>query len=215
MIDGQLEPNQVLSPQILSAMGTTAREAFVPAAYTQAAYLDEPIPIAEQRYMLPPLLIGQMLEAADIRPASKVLVMHDGTGYVAALLAQMGCSAFLLEETQELANRARLTLSQHGFGKVEVHAGALDMALAASKPYDHIIVLGAAQRLPECWTKQLADGGRLTYIAARAEVPTSDFVRGNIVTLSKAGETISQSQFEDVCAPVIASLIHKGGFQFD
>lgn len=215
MIDGQLEPNQVLSPLILSAMGTTPREAFVPPAYAQAAYIDEPIPLIKGRYLLPPLLIGQLLKAADIQTGSKALVLNDGSGYCAALLSQMGCTTFLLEESQELANRARLSLSHNGFGKVEVHAGALDMALGATKPYHHIIVLGALQHVPECWLAQLEDGGNLTYIAARSDVPASDMVRGRITTLTKCVSETNESLHEDVCAPAITSLMPKGGFHFD
>lgn len=216
MIDGQLEPNRVLSPLIVSAMGVVGREAFVPESYRQSAYLDEMIPLGNHRYMLSPLLIGQMLQALDPKSGEKILVMGDGTGYCPALLAQMGCKTYMLEESQELSNRARLTLNQLGVSSVEVHTGPLEMGLNAAKPFDKIIIKGAVDRTYQCWQDQLTEGGTLCYVTVRSQLPMADMARGSIVTLTRGvdGQMI-ESVHDDVSCPVIASLTQKGGFCFD
>lgn len=215
MIDGQLEPNQVLDPRIIAAMGCVPREAFVPAAYAQSAYLDDQIPLGNHAYLLSPLLLGKLLQAASPLQGESVLVLGDSSGYCAALLAAMGCNATLLIESQELASHARLTLNQAGFASVGVHSGALEMGWSAGKPYHKMIVCGAIGRISTFWSEQLSEGGSLTYIAATTALPSSDEMRGAMTVATWAnGQWVSRTS-DDVACPILPSLMPKGGFHFD
>jgi protein-L-isoaspartate(D-aspartate) O-methyltransferase len=214
MIDGQLEPNRVLAPAVISAMGVVKREAFVPEAYANAAYLDEPIPLTEERYLLAPMLLGQMLQALNPKSGENILVMNAGTGYSAAVLAQLGCTVMVLEESQELANKARLILSQQGMNGIEVHAGPLEMGLSASAPYSKILVEGATEHVPAPLKTQLAEGGVLAYVALRDALPEGATARGDITTIQgREGQFITRTH-DDVACPAIESLSRKEGFQF-
>lgn len=214
MIDGQLEPNRVLAPAIIAAMGVVKREAFVPEAYANAAYLDEPIPLAKNRYLLSPMLLGQMLQALAPKTGEKILVMNAGTGYSAAVLAQLGCTVMMLEESQELANKARLILNQQNITNIEVHAGPLEMGLSAFGPYDKILVEGVAEQVPAPWQKQLAEDGLLAYVTLRDALPEGATARGYITTVQRSGSQFIPHTHDDVACPIIDSLSRKKGFQF-
>lgn len=154
MIDSQLRPQGVTDPAVLEAMGSVAREQFVPASIRPLAYGDRSLALGGGRFLPAPAVLGQLLSEMAPRPGERALVVGAGTGYSVAVLAAIGCDAVALESSAELAARAR----ELGFQVVE---GPLPAGHEAGAPYDLILIDGAVEYIPEAIIAQLADGGRL------------------------------------------------------
>ena len=154
MIDNQLRPVGVTDSAVLEAMGSIARERFVPDDNRPLAYADRSPAIGGGRFLPAPAVLGQLLTQMAPRPGERALVVGAGTGYSAAVLAAIGCDVVALESSAELAAAA-------GELGVDVVQGPLEAGHAAGAPYDLILIDGAVEHIPEAIIAQLADGGRL------------------------------------------------------
>jgi protein-L-isoaspartate(D-aspartate) O-methyltransferase len=159
MIDSQLRTSGVTTPWIIAAMGSVARERFVPVDRMATAYMDRSIPLGEGRALNPPLATGLLLGEANISLEDIVLLVGGATGYVAALIAGRAASLTVLEESPSLAALARVNLG--GLGHVTIVEGPLAEGVQQSAPYSLIIIDGAISVLPDAIVAQLADGGRI------------------------------------------------------
>jgi protein-L-isoaspartate(D-aspartate) O-methyltransferase len=162
MVDGQVRTYDVTDAAVLSAMLAVPRERFVPAEFASVAYIDTDIAVSRTRRLLKPMVLAKLLQAAAIRPETRVLDVGGATGYAAAVLARMGAQVILLEDDAALAGQARRALAD--LGEVTVVEGPLFAGWAANAPYDVILLGGAAEVIPPDLFKQLADGGRLVGI---------------------------------------------------
>lgn len=214
MIDGQLEPGRVLDPAIVAAMGVVRRELFVPDAYRDCAYIDEAIPLGHERFMLPPLVLGHLLQALKPKPGQKVLVAGAATGYGAAVLYHMGCEVYALEESQELANRARQILAGQGLSAIQVHTSALQAGLPAAAPYARILIEGGTMRRPDALAQQLESGGRLSYVAIREKLPVRHSGYGFVTVLAQSEHGLIETAGEGMAAPILPGMEEKEGFTF-
>ena len=149
MVDSQLRPEGVTDRGVLAAMGSVAREEFVPAEARALAYFDRPLKIARGRAMMPPAALGKLLSELAPRAGEKALVLGSGTGYSAALLRSIGLEVVALESDQDLAGAATGTT-----------VGDVARGWAEGAPYDLILLDGAAEELPASLGKQLREGGR-------------------------------------------------------
>ena len=154
MVDSQLRPEAVTDRGVLAAMGSVARERFVPQSARAMAYFDRPLRIAEGRSMMPPTAIGRLLSEAGPQAGEKALVVGSGTGYSAALLKAIGLEVIALESDESLAAGAR----EAG---VDAIVGDLTKGAAKSAPFDLILLDGAVEEVPTEIIKQLAPNGRL------------------------------------------------------
>jgi len=133
----------IRSPEVLRAMEAVPREAFVSAEYASQAYADHPLPIASGQTISQPLMVAAMTELLRVRPGHKVLEIGTGSGYQAAVLAELGqVEVYTVEIIAELADTAIDRWPEHA-------------------PYDGIVVTAAAERTPPPLAEQLAEGGRL------------------------------------------------------
>lgn len=212
MIDGQLEPNQVLDPRIVAALGITPRERFVPETLSASAYVDDNIPLSNGRYLMQPVALGRLLQAAQIAEGEKVLVVAGNTGYSAAVLAHMSCQVSMVEEQRELADRGRRVLSELGVRHVDVQTAAHHSGYPAHAPYQVILVDGAVEVLPEALTDQLADGGRLITLRAVSGQVMGALARAIII--EKSGDKLNERVLFDAAVPVIPSFKQSAGFTF-
>jgi protein-L-isoaspartate(D-aspartate) O-methyltransferase len=169
MVDNQLRTVDVTDLDLLDAFGAVPRERFVPAEAAALAYTDKNVQVASNpaRYVAAVGGIGKLIQAAEIQPSDKVLVVGAATGYVAAVVARLAASVVALEENAGLADAARSHLSEAGAANVRVVTGPLTKGAAAEGPYNVIIVDGAVAALPEALTAQLADGGRLALVIGK------------------------------------------------
>ena len=163
MIEQQVRPWQVLDDRVLAVMHAMPRELFVPDGYQELAYADIDIPIGTDSAMLPPKLVGRMLQALAVREGERVLEIGTGTGYATACLAGLGARVRSIEIDPDLAAAARSRLVGMGLGWIAIIVGDALAGAVAGAPFDAIAVTGS---LPTdtplaMLREQLVPGGRL------------------------------------------------------
>jgi protein-L-isoaspartate(D-aspartate) O-methyltransferase len=171
MVDTQIRTADVTKFPIIAAMLDVPRESFVPEEKREAAYLGENVGIAPGRALLDPRSFAKLLDAADIQPHERVLIVGAGLGYPAAIAARIGKSAVALEENEALAARAEAALEGHP--GVTLATGPLAQGWAAEGPYDAILFEGAVEEIPEAFAKQLTETGRMAAIFAEGALGTA------------------------------------------
>jgi len=169
MINQQIRAWDVLDERVLDAMRRTPREFFVPEKYAGLAFADTDIPLARGQHMLPPKIVGRLLQALNAAPGMRALVVGCGTGYVPACLSAMGASVRGIEIRPELAQAAQRNLKRSGYGQVEVVPGDT-FNLDIGSGYALIAVCGALPLYDERFARALAVGGRL-FVVVGAGLP--------------------------------------------
>jgi len=161
MVEEQLRQRGVRDERVLEAMGTVPREEFVVERYRDQAYADHPLPIPLGQTVSQPFIVARMIEAAEVKSGTKVLEVGSGTGYEAAVLAEMGANVFTVERHAELAAIARMNLERMGYGKVVVETADGSEGYMQEAPFEAILVAAAVPDIPPALFEQLAEGGRL------------------------------------------------------
>ena len=161
MVDAQLRARGIRDQRVLEAMTRVPRHQFTPERYRDQAYEDHPLPIAEDQTISQPYIVAIMLEALALQPSDKVLEIGTGSGYLAALLAELAAHVVSIERHASLANEARQLLPAMGYRNVRVITGDGSRGFTECAPYDKIIVSAAAPELPHALVHQLAEGGRM------------------------------------------------------
>lgn len=160
MITQQVRAWDVLDERVLDAMRRTPREFFVPEKFAQVAFADADIPLRPGQHMLPPKIVGRLLQSLGATPGMRALVVGCGTGFVPACLSAMGASVRAIEIDPELASAARHNLKRAGFGQVEVVTGDT-FHLDLGRDYALIAVCGSLPLYDERFARALALGGKL------------------------------------------------------
>lgn len=150
-----------LSPQVEAAMRRVPRHRFVPLLSRGSAYGNYPLPIGHGQTISQPYIVALMTQWAAVHPGDKVLEVGTGSGYQAAVLAELTDKVFTIELLPELARTAAARLQALGYGRVRVKCGDGYQGWQEEAPFDAILVTAAAARVPEALKKQLAAGGRL------------------------------------------------------
>jgi protein-L-isoaspartate(D-aspartate) O-methyltransferase len=211
MVDGQVRPSDVTDIRILDAMLAVPREAFVPENRRALAYLDLDLDVseagAEKRFLIKPVVLAKMLQAAEIKQGDRVLVVGCASGYAAAVIARIAGEVSAIESDSALASKAQAILADMGCGNVTVRTAASAYGDAARGPYDVIVLNGATEIVPEHLYAQLQDGGRLVGVFA-----TSQPARATIVTASH-GDFGHRTLF-DAAAPVLPGVERVPAFVF-
>lgn len=146
---------------VLRAMGAVPRHEFVPPERAAAAYDDTPLPIGHGQTISQPYMVAEMTRQLRVTPDARVLEIGTGSGYQAAILAEMGAQVFSVELVEPLALEAIARLKRLGYDRVAVRVGDGWEGWAEHAPYDAIIVTCAAETLPPALLRQLAPGGRM------------------------------------------------------
>jgi protein-L-isoaspartate(D-aspartate) O-methyltransferase len=161
MVAGQLEARGIRDQTVLRAMRTVPRHEFVPPAERPYAYEDHPLPIGHDQTISQPYIVAFMSELAALRPGARVLEVGTGSGYQAAVLAEMGADVYSIEIVAPLAAEARRTLERLGYGRVHLRVGDGHRGWPEAAPFDAILVTAAAAAVPPALLEQLGSGGRL------------------------------------------------------
>ncbi|PVA11095.1 protein-L-isoaspartate O-methyltransferase [Pelagivirga sediminicola] len=161
MVDTQIRPADVTKFPIIDAMLSVPREAFVPRALREAAYVGENVDLGDGRVVLEPRTLAKMLDALDIRGEELVLDIGSALGYSAAIIARMAAVVVAVEDDEALSAEAQALLTEHGADNVIVYTAPLTKGAAEHGPYDVIVVEGAVEELPAALLDQLKDGGRI------------------------------------------------------
>jgi len=157
MVALQLRARGIENERVLSAMGRVPRELFVPEALRERAYDDAALPIGEGQTISQPYMVARICEELELRGDERVLDVGTGSGYQAAVLAELAAEVHTIERIPALAERARAVLGD----RVHVHVGDGSRGLPEHAPYGAIAVAAAAPRLPEALFEQLELRGRL------------------------------------------------------
>ena len=153
--------HEIKDERVLAAMTRVPREMFVPSGYWHAAYEDRPLPIGQGQTISQPLIVAMMTEALELEGDENLLEVGTGTGYQAAVLAELAKWVVTVERHPELAQKAAETLQKLGYANVEVHLAEAKLGWQHKAPYNAIVVSAGAPTVPKDLLDQLAVGGRL------------------------------------------------------
>lgn len=161
MVRWQIAGRGVRDPVVLAAMGAVPRHEFVLPEYLDLAYADRPLPIGLDQTISQPYIVAYMTEALETGPDDRVLEVGTGSGYQAAVLAEIAARVATIDIAPVLARRAGRTLRELGYGNVTVIAADGRRGLPRAAPFDAILLAAAPTRIPTALVDQLAEGGRL------------------------------------------------------
>jgi protein-L-isoaspartate(D-aspartate) O-methyltransferase len=168
MVETQLKRRGISDPEVLRAMGTVPRHAFVPDELEAQAYADWPLPIGGDQTISQPYIVAYMTQALSVRKGDKILEIGAGSGYQAAVLAEMGANVYTIEILPELEKRAAAILEHLGYA---VHARVGDGydGWPEAAPFDGVIVTAAPPTIPDPLIAQLKNNGRLVVPVGTAD----------------------------------------------
>jgi protein-L-isoaspartate(D-aspartate) O-methyltransferase len=178
MVRDQIRSRGIEDEKVLGAMLKVERHLFVPAAYRDQSYEDYPLPVGEGQTISQPYIVAFMTEALELKREDKVLEIGTGSGYQAAILAEICDSVFTIEIFQSLGLSAMKILDELGYSNVFVRIGDGYKGWEEHAPYDAIIVTCAPAEIPKMLEEQLAEGGRMI-------IPVGGNYTQNLILLEK------------------------------
>jgi protein-L-isoaspartate(D-aspartate) O-methyltransferase len=217
MVDHQIRVNDVTDHRVIKAFANTPRELFVPSGQKPFAYGDRDIPIYAgepdsagedgERFLVSPVAMAKAIQALQIDTASVVLDIGCGSGYCAAILAQLAGSVVAVEEEEALVSAAEANLQTLGFDNAAILQGKLVDGLAGEGPFDAILISGGVEEVPEALKEQLNDRGRLIAIVMAGRT-------GQARLYERAGSQISERPLFDATAPILPGFAKVREFVF-
>jgi protein-L-isoaspartate(D-aspartate) O-methyltransferase len=161
MVERYIAAYGVRDELVLGAMDKVPRELFLPKEFREFAYEDSPLPIGDEQTISQPYIVAFMAETLMLKGGEKVLEIGAGSGYGAAVLAEIAAEVYTVERLGKLAERAAATLAELGYRNAHVLHGDGSRGWPQHAPYDGIVVAAGAPRIPESLKEQLKIGGRL------------------------------------------------------
>ncbi|MDP2801253.1 MAG: protein-L-isoaspartate O-methyltransferase [Phreatobacter sp.] len=211
MVDTQIRVNDVTDSRIVDALMAVPRENFVPDALRLLAYLDDDLAVKGEdgsrgaRYLVEPMVLARMIQAATIGTADRVLDVGSATGYSSAVLGRIAGSVVALEEDTELAAQARAALGSEPH--VTVVEGSLAAGAADRGPFDVILLQGAAEVVPLSLLAQLNEGGRLVAVVGTGRA-------AKCMVHVRIGQEFSVRPAFDAAIPLLPGFAEPRGFVF-
>jgi len=203
MVEHQLRRRRIADERVLAAMEKVPRHRFLPSPGDRGAYGDYPLPIGEGQTISQPYMVALMTEALRLTGSERVLEIGTGSGYQAAILAELAREVYSIERFPGLAERARAVLADLGYHNVTVVVGDGSLGHPEAAPYDRIIVTAGAPQIAQPWVDQLAEGGILV-------VPVGDRWGQTLMRCIKRGEKVAH---EDLGGCVFVPLVGEHGWQ--
>lgn len=190
MVREQIAARGITDSRVLEAMREVPRHAFVPEPLRDRAYADRPLPIGHDQTISQPYVVAFMTQALELAPDARVLEVGTGSGYQAAVLAEVAGEVYSVEIVPELARRARATLGELGYEHVHLRTGDGYRGWPEHAPFDAIVVTAAADHVPPPLVEQLAPGGRLV-------MPVGDLFQ-TLLRLTKTPDGVEREELEAV-----------------
>ncbi|HHT00609.1 MAG TPA: protein-L-isoaspartate O-methyltransferase [Thiomicrospira sp.] len=206
MVEQQIRPWDVLDPKVLDLFMDIPRHLFVKAGNEELAYSDIELPIGQNQTMMPPKIEGRLLQALDIDEEDTVLEVGTGSGYLTALLANMGKTVTTIDIYPEIQDLAKPRLSS--FTNIEFYTGDASQNWNDDKEYDAIVLTGSVASVPQAYKEKLTLGGRLAVV-----VGTSPAMTAQVITRISNQEWETETLFETDLAPLINST-QANNFKF-
>jgi protein-L-isoaspartate(D-aspartate) O-methyltransferase len=191
MVDQQILNRGIRNPKVLDAMRNVPRHRFVPEDYRHMAYSDRPLPIGHEQTISQPYIVALMTDYLNLKEGEKVLEIGTGSGYQAAVLAEIVDHVYSVEIVSALAQRARQTLSDLEYDNVHIRTGDGYKGWPENAPYDAIIVTASPTDVPPPLKDQLAEGGRMV-------IPVGGPVFQKLVLLRKIDGKVRQTDVTSV-----------------
>ena len=204
MVETQIKARGVKDPRVLSALRKVERHRFVPEEFLNSAYSDQPLPIGEGQTISQPYIVALMTELLELKGDEKVLEIGTGSGYQAAILAELAKEVYSIEIIESLASVAKNRLSGLGYQNIKVKAGDGYLGWPEAAPFDTIIVTAAPDHIPKSLIEQLKEGGRMvvpvgTYaqelkkiVKRSGKIETTDVIP--VVFVPMTGEGVKQKR---------------------
>ena len=167
MVEQHLRGRDITDSRVLDVMGRVPRHRFVPERLKTSAYSDRPLPIGHHQTISQPYIVALMTQLVQPKPQTRALDIGTGSGYQAAVLAELCSQVYSIEIVPPLADSARDRLAELGYKNVEVRAGDGYRGWPEHAPFDVIIVAAAPDHVPQALVEQLAPGGRLVIPVGR------------------------------------------------
>ncbi len=208
MVESQLRPNKVTDEAVLSAMGYVPREVFAGPQFEGIAYVDEDIPLGDGRYLMEPMVLARLLQAANIGADDVILDIGCGSGYTAAVCARICATVVAVESDPRLARETTRIMGELEADNVVVVDGPLKDGYQAQAPYDVIVFSGAVPEIPQGVVHQLSEGGRLVAVLEGEEG------WGHAVLARNVGGTVSREVIFDASIPELPGFDREVGFVF-
>ena len=184
MVERQIATRGVVDPRVLDAMRAVPRHRFVPPSLASRAYDDSPLPIGHDQTISQPYIVAYMTEALGLPENARVLEIGTGSGYQAAVLAEVSDEVFTVEIVPELAERSTELLAELGYDNVRVRHGDGYRGWPDEAPFDGILVAAAPDHVPPALIDQLAIGARLV-------IPVGENIQNmTVVTKTADGSTM-------------------------
>jgi len=184
MVKTQIEARGVKDPQVLASMRAVPRHRFVPEVYMDAAYNDSPLPIGQGQTISQPYIVALMTELLEVGEGARVLEIGTGSGYQAAVLAEMGVDVYSIEIKTALCEKAAETLGGLGYSNAHVRCGDGYGGWPEEAPFDGIIVTAAPDRIPDPLLDQLTDGARMV-------IPVGEFYQ-ELKVITPSGDGVEE-----------------------
>jgi protein-L-isoaspartate(D-aspartate) O-methyltransferase len=203
MVEGQIRARGVRNERVLAAVEKVPRHVFVPDEMKRLAYDDRPLPIGDGQTISQPYIVALMTELLDPHAGDRVLEIGSGSGYQAAILADLASEVITVERLPAVAARARRNLSLAKSRPVEVVVGDGTLGYPKKAPYQGILVTAGTPEIPEPLVDELADGGRLV-------APVGPHGFQELIRLVREGEKIRRETHGGV---VFVPLIGEHGWR--
>ena len=203
MLTVDLVGRGITDPRVLNAMENVPRHLFISREKRNESYADRALPIEEGQTISQPYIVAFTAQALSIEPGSQVLEIGTGSGYAAAILAEMQAKVVTIERSSFLASKARNLLNSLGYKQIEVIEGDGSVGLLDRAPFDAISVSAAAPSVPEPLVQQLADGGRLVVPVGKKQFDQK------LIQISRQGKSI---RTQELLSVVFVPLLGEAGW---
>lgn len=212
MIEGQIRPNKVIDRRLIDALAALPRELFVPNDKRGVAYCDEDISIGNNRFLMEPMVLARLIQAAEVKDTDMVLDIGCATGYSTAILASLANTVVAIEDDEVLVERATETLNGLDILNAAVVKSTLADGYPDQAPYDVIMINGCIPEIPEALTNQLTDGGRIVCVLERDHNFAGHM--GQAVVATRVCGTISTRPLFDAATWPLSGFEKDQGFIF-
>ena len=203
MVEEQLRRRGISDPRVLEAMAKVPRHLFVPQDYQSSAYEDRPLPIGEGQTISQPYMVAIMTQSLELNGREKVLEIGTGSGYQAAILAELARTVYTVERISSLTQSAQKVLGGLGYENILFRTGDGSKGWPEEAPFGGIIVTAGAPDIPQTFKTQLAEGGILV-------IPTGPRYTQTLLKLTREGNKFIE---EDVTGCVFVPLVGDYGWK--
>ena len=195
--------SRISAPNVIDAMSRVPRHLFVPEESLDSAYADSPLPIGLGQTISQPYIVALMTKELDLEPEDKVLEIGTGSGYQAAILAELAKKVITVERIPSIAIKASELLKELGYHNIDVKIATSDLGWEPEAPYDAILVAAASPDVPEALVKKLKENGRMV-------IPVGSRHQQDLLKITKSQGEI---QIKNLCGCRFVALIGKDAWE--